>query len=73
MKELKETISAIKRFHLHNKGYAYAAYVFGMIDIAFTSIMALGMKYLLDNAIERGDEDLLLKVIIFMLLGIAGT
>ncbi|MBR4780545.1 MAG: ATP-binding cassette domain-containing protein [Lachnospiraceae bacterium] len=70
MKELKETISAIKRFHLHNKGYAYAAYVFGMIDIAFTSIMALGMKYLLDNAIERGDEDLLLKVIIFMLLGI---
>ena len=70
MKELKELISAIKRFHLHNRGYAFAAYFFGIIDIAFTSIMALGMKYLLDNAIERRDDDLLLKVILFMLLGI---
>ena len=70
MKELGELLSAIKRFHLHNRGYAFAAYFFGIIDIAFTSIMALGMKYLLDNAIERGDDDLLLKVILFMLLGI---
>ena len=70
MKELKELISAIKRFHLHNKGYAYASYIFGMIDIAFTGIMALAMKYLLDNAVERGDGDLLLKVILFMLIGI---
>lgn len=67
---MKELISAIKRFHLHNRGYALAAYVFGLIDIAFTSIMALAMKYLLDNAVEPGDGDLLLKVILFMLLGI---
>ena len=70
MKELKELISAIKKFHLHNKGYAYASYCFGVIDIAFTSIMALAMKYLLDNAIEPKDGDLLPKVILFMLLGI---
>ena len=67
---MKELISAIRKFHLHNKGYAYAAYVFGTIDIAFTSIMALGMKYLLDNAVESGDRGLLMKVILFMLLGI---
>ena len=70
MKELKELISAIKRFHLHNKRYAFVAYFLGMIDIAFTSIMSLAMKYLLDNAIEPGDGDLLLKVILFMLFGI---
>ncbi|MBQ2082636.1 MAG: ATP-binding cassette domain-containing protein, partial [Lachnospiraceae bacterium] len=58
------------RFHLHNKGYAFAAYIFGIIDIAFTGLMALAMKYLLDNAIEPGDGSLLLKTIIFMLLGI---
>ena len=70
MKELKELISAIKRFHLHNKGYAFASYFFGLIDIAFTSILALGMKYLLDSAVEPGDGDLLINVILFMLLGI---
>ena len=70
MKEFSELISAIKRFHLHNRGYAFAAYAFGMIDIAFTSIMALAMKHLLDDAIAPGDGDLLLKVILFMLLGI---
>ena len=70
MKELKELISAIKRFHLHNRGYAFASYFFGLIDIAFTSIMALAMKYLLDDVIGPGDGDLLLKVILFMLFGI---
>ncbi len=70
MKELKEFLSAIKKFHLHNKGYAFASYSFGLIDIAFTSIMSLAMKYLLDNAMEPGDEALLLKVILFMLFGI---
>ena len=70
MKELKEFLSAIKKFHLHNKGYAFASYPFGLIDIAFTSIMSLAMKYLLDNAMEPGDEALLLKVILFMLFGI---
>ena len=70
MKELKELLSAIKRFHLHNGGYAFASYFFGIIDIAFTSIMALAMKYLLDNAVASGDGDLLLKVILFMLFGI---
>ena len=70
MKELKEFLSAIKKFHLHNKGYAFASYCFGLIDIAFTSIMSLAMKYLLDNAMEPGDEALLLKVILFMLFGI---
>ena len=70
MKELKELITAIKRFHLRNRGYAIAAYLFGMIDIAFTSILALAMKYLLDNAVKHGDGELLLKVILFMLLGI---
>jgi len=70
MKEFKELISVIKRFHLHNRGYAFAAYIFGIIDIAFTGLMALAMKYLLDNAIEPGDGSLLLKTIIFMLLGI---
>ena len=70
MKELKELISAIKRFHLHNRGYAFAAYIFGLIDIAFTSIMSLAMKYLLDNAVTPANGDLLLKVILFMLFGI---
>ena len=70
MDELKELISAIKKFHLHNRVYAFASYFFGMIDIAFTSIMALAMKYLLDNAVGSGDGDLLLKVILFMLFGI---
>ena len=70
MKEFKELISAIKRFHLHNRGYAFFSYFFGMIDIAFTSIMALAMKYLLDNAVKHEDDTLLLKVILFMLLGI---
>ncbi|MBO5986950.1 MAG: ATP-binding cassette domain-containing protein [Lachnospiraceae bacterium] len=70
MKELKELLSAVKKFHLHNRGYAIASYFFGLIDIAFTSIMALAMKYLLDNAVEPGDGDLLLKVILFMLFGI---
>ena len=70
MKELKELISVIKRFHLHNRGYAFVAYFFGIIDIAFTSIMALAMKYLLDSAIEPRDRDLLLKMILFMLFGI---
>ena len=70
MKELKELITAIKSFHLHNRGYAFAAYFFGLIDIAFTSIMALAMKYLLDNAVNSGDGDLLLKVILLMLFGI---
>ncbi|MBO4750717.1 MAG: ATP-binding cassette domain-containing protein [Lachnospiraceae bacterium] len=70
MKEFKELISAIKGFHLHNRGYAFAAYTFGLIDIAFTSIMSMAMKYLLDNAVEPGDGDLLLKVILFMVFGI---
>ena len=70
MKEFKELISAIKKFHLHNKGYAFVAYFFGLIDIAFTSIMALVMKYLLDTAIEPGEGELLLKMILFMLFGI---
>lgn len=70
MRELKEFISAIKKFHLHNRGYAFASYFFGIIDIAFTSIMALAMKYLLDDAVKQGDGDLLLKVILFMLFGI---
>lgn len=68
--ELKELLSAIKRFHLRNRSYAFAAYFFGVIDIAFTSVMALGMKYLLDNAVESKDGDLLLKVILCMLFGI---
>lgn len=67
---MKELISAIKHFHLHNKRYAVASYVFGLIDIAFTSIMALGMKYLLDDAIGSEDEKLLLMVILCMLFGI---
>ena len=67
---MKELISAIKHFHLHNKRYAFASYVFGLIDIAFTSIMALGMKYLLDDAIGSEDEKLLLMVILCMLFGI---
>jgi ATP-binding cassette subfamily B protein len=70
MKEMKELISAIKRFHLHNRGYAFASYIFGIIDIAFTSIMSLAMKYLLDDAIEPGDGNLLLIVVLFMLFGI---
>ncbi|MCR5205311.1 MAG: ATP-binding cassette domain-containing protein [Lachnospiraceae bacterium] len=70
MKEFKELISAIKRFHLHNRGYAFVAYFFGLIDIAFTSIMALAMKYLLDNAVAQEDDALMLKVILFMLSGI---
>lgn len=73
MKEFKELISVIKRFHLHNKGFAFTAYIFGIIDIAFTGLMALAMKYLLDNAIKPGDGSLLLKTIIFMLLGILLT
>lgn len=67
---MKELISAIKHFHLHNKRYAVASYVFGLIDIAFTSIMALGVKYLLDDAIGSEDEKLLLMVILCMLFGI---
>ena len=67
---MKELISAIKHYHLHNKRYAVASYVFGLIDIAFTSIMALGMKYLLDDAIGSEDEKLLLMVILCMLFGI---
>ena len=70
MKEFKELISAIKKFHLHNRGYAFAAYFFGLIDIAFTSIMSMAMKYLLDDAIDPKDGSLLLKVILFMLFGI---
>ena len=70
MKEFKELLSAIKSFHLHNKRYAFASYFFGLIDIAFTSIMSLAMKYLLDDAIEPKDGSLLLKVILFMLFGI---
>jgi len=70
MKELKEFLSAIKRFHLHNRSYAFASYFFGIIDIAFTSIMSMAMKYLLDSAIEPGDGDLLLKVVLFMFFGI---
>ena len=70
MNEYKELMSAIKQFHLHNRGYAFGAYLFGMIDIAFTSVLALAMKYLLDNAVEAGDGKLLVKVIISMLVGI---
>ncbi len=70
MKEFKELLSAIRKFHFHNKGYAFASYFFGLIDIAFTSIMSLAMKYLLDNAIEPGNGKLLLKVILFMFFGI---
>ncbi|MCR4624849.1 MAG: ATP-binding cassette domain-containing protein [Lachnospiraceae bacterium] len=70
MSEFKELISAIKGFHLQNKGYAFVSYFFGLIDIAFTSFLALAMKYLLDTAIEPGESDLMLKLILFMLFGI---
>ena len=70
MKEFRELLSAIRRFHLHNRGYAFASYVFGLVDIAFTSIMSMAMKYLLDDAIGPGDGTLLIKVILFMLFGI---
>ena len=70
MKEWKELLLVIKRFHLHNKKYAIISYIFGIINIALTSIIALGMKNLLDNATNSQDNNILIKTALFMIIGI---